>query len=873
LAACTILSLLHLSIKKRKNSVELDTSKQAWQRGLRPFWFDKEASRMKSTHFTFALLVMLSSLAVLSASRAHAQSAPSHSYAISGGNLTVEAFDDGSYALRSSAISGNVLRSEILVDTAAGTLRASLYPRHIGNIAPFQDELGSGRQLTVTHTGLPGTPELVCRFRVYEDQPWGDIQVSVNNSTEGTVAVQAIHIVKSNGGVVLQLNGPASEDRVLSDNFSENPVQLMDLGQPADGLHLAFGSQLIYNRKSGESFFLGALSADRLLTGLHLLSTVGPDAHVLSYDVADEGTNEALQDQYKDYPPANNVPLRLQVAAGTTISSERLMFAIGSNYHTELENYGRAIRILHKPPVSIAAPIMGWWSWTAYYYGITQNTTLTNAAWLAQNLESLGYRFCFVDEGYQFARGEYATPDAKAFPRGVAFVSRRAEDQGLNFGMWVAPFQVSNRSWVYEHHKDWLVHNLDGEPIHIGTVGGKFEELYALDPTNPGAQDYLRYTYRTLVKDWGVRFIKMDFMDNSAVEGIYYRPNTTALEALRIGLEVIRSTVGDDVILDKDGSFMLTPVGIVNTGRIGQDTGHTFGSTHDAATGVAARYYMNRNFYISDPDAFTVSRQVIGDRIWHGNKTPLTLEEAEDSIALAAISGGMFEIGDDLPALGASADRVALVKNPDLLDMVGLGRASVPLDLMTYRPEDKQPSIFLLKENGRQQILTIFNWTEQPLSHTLSLGALGLNAKGSYTANDVLRSGSVPIEGGTLAITLPPHSVRMLKMIDSSVSEIGPGFGAHAPADGRAGDMVPFRATEDSAEAPVLQYHWEFGDGVSADGADVSHAYTQSGQYRVTVTATGLNRRTLQHTLGISVSGAVPTAYNPAAKERYSAPN
>ena len=115
----------------------------------------------------------------------------------------------------------------------------------------------------------------------------------------------------------------------------------------------------------------------------------------------------------------------------------------------------------------------------------------------------LGYRFCFVDEGYQFARGEYATPDGNAFPKGMSFVTHKAEDQGLTFGLWVAPFQVSDRSWVYEHHKDWLVHNLDGEPIHIGRVGGKFEELYALDPTNPGAQDYLRSTYRTLVKRLG----------------------------------------------------------------------------------------------------------------------------------------------------------------------------------------------------------------------------------------------------------------------------------------------------------------------------------------------------------------------------------
>jgi hypothetical protein len=108
---------------------------------------------------------------------------------------------------------------------------------------------------------------------------------------------------------------------------------------------------------------------------------------------------------------------------------------------------------------------------------------------------------------------------------------------------------------------------------------------------------------------------------------------------LRIGLEIIRSTVGKDVILDKDGSYMLTPVGLVNTGRIGQDTGHTYGSTHDAATGIAARYYMNRNFYVSDPDAFTVSKQVFADRDWHRNKIPLTLEEAEDSIALGSFAG------------------------------------------------------------------------------------------------------------------------------------------------------------------------------------------------------------------------------------------
>ena len=185
--------------------------------------------------------------------------------------------------------------------------------------------------------------------------------------------MHAIRVVKIDKGDIVQLNGPASADRVLSNDQSENPVRLMDLGEPADGLHLGFESQLIYNQKSGLSLFLGALSEDKLLTGFHLLSTVGTDAHMLSYEVADTGTDTATGDQSKKFSSGHPDPFRVQVPAGTSISSERLMFAIGSDYHAQLESYGRAIRILHKALAITPSP-MGWWSWTAYYYGVSQNT-------------------------------------------------------------------------------------------------------------------------------------------------------------------------------------------------------------------------------------------------------------------------------------------------------------------------------------------------------------------------------------------------------------------------------------------------------------------------------------------------------------------
>ena len=109
---------------------------------------------MKSARLIFPSMIMLASQTLWLASGARGQSAPSIPGLIRGGNLAIEAFDDGFYALRSTAIPGDVLRSEVEADSPGGTLRSSLYPRHLKAILPFDGELGPGHLLTVTHTGL-----------------------------------------------------------------------------------------------------------------------------------------------------------------------------------------------------------------------------------------------------------------------------------------------------------------------------------------------------------------------------------------------------------------------------------------------------------------------------------------------------------------------------------------------------------------------------------------------------------------------------------------------------------------------------------------------------------------------------------------------
>jgi hypothetical protein len=358
-------------------------------------------------------------------------------------------------------------------------------------------------------------------------------------------------------------------------------------------------------------------------------------------------------------------------------------------------------------------------------------------------------------------------------------------------------------------------------------------------------------------------------MDDTAIEGSYFRPNTTAMEAQRIGLQIIRRAVGDGIVLDKDGSAMLNPVGLVDAGRISQDTGHTFEATRDAASGVAARYYMNRNYFIADPDAFTVSTQTVDDQSWHGGQRPLTLDEARVSIALAAVSGGMFEIGDDLPTLGASPERLSLVKNVDLLDMAKLGRASSPIDLMTYAPSDQQPSVFLLKESGRQAMLTVFNWTEKPRTRAINLAQLGLKESSSYKMVEIFGDqGCCDFSSGAINLIQKPHSVRMIKFVDSSVPAISPSLEVQSPGSGAAGETLTFKAQAVSSEAPALAFQWDFGDGTIGEGTDVNHAYTRAGKYQVTVTATGLDSVTNRKIVAVTISGEISTRFEPSKNRR-----
>ncbi len=803
---------------------------------------------------------------------------------IQNSQLTVSVNDRGDiYEIRTTASQRPIVRARVGAEIDHQWVRSDQYPVSKTEESSFQDDLGIGKQLTTTFSGLAEKPFLIRVLRLYQNVSYGHIEVTVRNATGKSVTVQAIRLADAVGSPLIDLNGPEQALRVLSDSFSEDrpPLRIHDLGgaityggldhsdRRGSDVDVAVGSQLIYNPESKQGVFFGALSSRRWLTIFHLQTarTASGKPIAQSYTIDSTGTTEIeKRESLRKAPPEDQIELSLPVSSGDEIASEQVLFSDGSEYHAQLEDYGSAIRRLHKARVNKTGP-SGWWSWIGYEGGITSGVASTNAQWLAHHSRDLGYNFVLIDEGYQYARGEYATTNQTQFPEGMRSFAHQICKLGLNLGVWTAPFEVSERAWVYQNHKDWLVHNAAGTPIRIDQPN--FEALYVLDATHPGAQEYLRQTYRTLVHEWGVKYIKLDFMDDTAIEGYYSKPNATALQAQRIGLEVIRAAVGEDVLIDKDGSPMLNPVGIVDDGRVSTDTAHSFESTKTAAPGIAARYYMNRNFFVNDPDAFTVSLNGVSSSV-----SLLPLREAEAGVVLAALSGGMFDIGGDITTLSNDPERLALSQNRDILAMVNLGRAAIPVDLMTYSEEDEMPSIFLLKEDQRQSMVAVFNWTSKLRSHSLSLEGLQLPATGTFSAVDSLHpNNQLSIVKGELRLPdQEPHSVRLIKLLDTSSPVSEPSVTLSAPQTAEVGKSIKFSVSSNPAQLSAAAYLWEFGDGVSERGREVTHAYTRSGKYSVVVSAEAVSGQAGRNTATINVTGEVDSNFNFSKSRRYAEP-
>ncbi len=446
----------------------------------------------------------------------------------------------------------------------------------------------------------------------------------------------------------------------------------------------------------------------------------------------------------------------VECAPGEAVESEPLWIAISQTPDLAARQWALESGSLLEARVPASSPV-GWCSWYHYFTKIDEAEMERNLRLVRDARKWIPFTLMQLDDGWQREVGDWLDVNEK-FPAGIAPLMKQIDDAALTPGLWIAPFVARPGSKLFKQHRDWFIKDARGRPRSAGwnpMWGGR---VYALDPTHPDVQDWLARVFRTIRREWGARFIKIDFCYAAALPGVRHDPRSTRASALRTGLETIREAVGDDTFILGCGCPLQTAVGLVDAMRIGCDVTPAWAnrrlrraardenllSSEHALRNVLTRSFLHGAWWANDPDCLMIRRE----------RSALTDNEVRAMASVYAVSGGMLLISDDMSLL--EPDRIELASAAADLRTPG---CRVPEIMSSAFPETA------VAELPFGYLLLVANWSDDPVHKRVNLAAFvpSFALAAARTATEVWTRQTVSIRDGEVDLgVFSPHEARLI---------------------------------------------------------------------------------------------------------------
>lgn len=144
-------------------------------------------------------------------------------------------------------------------------------------------------------------------------------------------------------------------------------------------------------------------------------------------------------------------------------------------------------------------------TWEGAYFDVDQNKILK----LAKKAKEAGIELIVLDDGWFKNRNDDTTSlgdwieDGRKFPDGIQKLADRVRDLGLEFGIWLEPEMVSEKSDLYKNHPDWVIRSKVYEPIVS-------RQQLVLDLSNPQACRYIVDSISEILRPGLITYVKWD---------------------------------------------------------------------------------------------------------------------------------------------------------------------------------------------------------------------------------------------------------------------------------------------------------------------------------------------------------------------------
>lgn len=436
----------------------------------------------------------------------------------------------------------------------------------------------------------------------------------------------------------------------------------------------------------------------------------------------------------------------LELGPGQSWRLEDLLVTTGASRDALLGRLAAGIernhpRLRHDPVPT------GWCSWYCFGPGVTARNITDNLDWIAKNIPAL--RYIQIDDGYQPWMGDWLDT-GKAFGGGVQGVLREIRDRGFEPAIWVAPFIASEQSRLFREHPEWFVKDDQGRPLRsdrVGFGGWRLGPWYALDGTHPEAQRWLENLFRTMRREWGCTYFKLDATYWGTLPGGHrYDPKATRVEAYRRGMEAIRRGAGDALIMGCNHPIWPS-LGLVHASRSSLDIERSWASFTSIGRENLLRGWQNGRLWWNDPDCVVLHDNASRDIMDAGGK-PTTSGKVPDNeyqfhATLIYATGGMLLSGDDLTHI--------TVRRAEMLKKL------TPPSGVCARFDDESFSIGVTPL-GKRQLISVFNWSDAPANRVIRL-------PGTSHLTDYWSAEDLGVHAGEYRLdAMPPRSARLIEV-------------------------------------------------------------------------------------------------------------
>ena len=160
--------------------------------------------------------------------------------------------------------------------------------------------------------------------------------------------------------------------------------------------------------------------------------------------------------------------------------------------------------IVKQHPASTRRPVQ-LNTWEALYFGVDEPSVLA----LVDQAAGLGIERFVLDDGWFLGRtddrralGDWVV-DPKKFPNGLTPIIEACNEKGMEFGLWIEPEMVSQKSKLFETHPDWVLH-------HQGVPFNEARQQLVLDLSQPAVVSHLFDAISSLLSAHSIGYIKWD---------------------------------------------------------------------------------------------------------------------------------------------------------------------------------------------------------------------------------------------------------------------------------------------------------------------------------------------------------------------------